>query len=441
MMLFKRFGLAVLLAGLFFGGGTVGLLLCRAHSAEPGQMYQEMQRFTDVLSIVRKSYVDEVAFKDLVQGAIDGMLNSLDPHSGYLPPDMYRELEIDTKGQFGGLGIEISIRDGALLIVAPIEDTPAFRAGLQSGDIIVKIGDRFTKDLTIMEAVKLMRGAKGTKVTLTIMREGFEKPREYTLTREIIKVRSVRARTLEKGFGYVRLAQFQERSYDDLRAALKALRKENQGSLQGLVLDLRNNPGGLLDQAVKIADAFLDEGLIVYTDGREAASKMRFEARSRDTEPAYPMVVLINGGTASASEIVAGALQDHGRAVVLGTQSFGKGSVQTVIPLGDDSGLRLTTARYFTPKGTSIQAKGISPDIEVKPLEIREAAEGLTVREQDLRNHIDTPELPSEKPAPAPGEEPGNAALQDQDQKDYQLLRALDLLKGWQIFNSLKRAA
>jgi carboxyl-terminal processing protease len=441
MMLFKRFGLAVLLAGLFFAGGTAGLLLCRAHSAEPGEMYQEMQRFTDVLSIVRKSYVEEVAFKDLVQGAIDGMLSSLDPHSGYLPPDMYRELEIDTKGQFGGLGIEISIRDGVLLIVAPIEDTPAFRAGLQSGDIIVKIGDRFTKDLTIMEAVKLMRGAKGTKVTLTIMREGFEKPREYTLTREIIKVRSVRARTLEKGFGYVRLAQFQERSYDDLRAALKDLRKENQGSLQGLVLDLRNNPGGLLDQAVKIADAFLNEGLIVYTDGREAASKMRFEARSRDTEPAYPIVVLINGGTASASEIVAGALQDHGRAVVLGTQSFGKGSVQTVIPLGDDAGLRLTTARYFTPKGTSIQAKGISPDIEVKPLEIHEAAEGLTVREQDLRNHIDTPESPREQTPPVPGVEPENATLREQDQKDYQLLRALDLLKGWQIFNSLKRAA
>lgn len=441
MMLFKRFGLAMLLAGLFFGGGTVGLLLCRAHSAEPGEMYQEMQRFTDVLSIVRKSYVDEVAFKDLVQGAIDGMLSSLDPHSGYLPPDMYRELEIDTKGQFGGLGIEISIRDGVLLIVAPIEDTPAFRAGLQSGDMIVKIGDRFTKDLTIMEAVKLMRGAKGTKVTLAIMREGFEKPREYTLTREIIKVRSVRARTLEKGFGYVRLAQFQERSYDDLRAALKDLRKENQGSLQGLVLDLRNNPGGLLDQAVKIADAFLNEGLIVYTDGREAASKMREEARSRDTEPAYPIVVLINGGTASASEIVAGALQDHGRAVVLGTQSFGKGSVQTVIPFGDGSGLRLTTARYFTPKGTSIQAKGISPDIEVKPLEIREAAEGLTVREQDLRNHIDTPESPREQTPPAPEVEPGNGTLREQDQKDYQLLRALDLLKGWQIFNSLKRAA
>lgn len=396
--------------------------------------YQELQLFTDVLSIVRRSYVEEVPLKDLVYGAIDGMLASLDPHSGFMPPDIYKEMKVDTRGEFGGLGIEISKRDGVLTVVAPIEDTPASRAGLLAGDQIIKIENEYTKDMEIMGAVHLMRGAPGTSVTITIMRQGFEKPQDFTLEREVIKVKSVKAKTLEKGFGYVRLTQFQEHSSADLAKALEQLRQENGGSLSGLVLDMRNNPGGLLDQAVEITDQFLAEGLIVYTKGREAEAQMEFSARRSGTEPAYPMVVLINGGSASASEIVAGALQDHARAVIMGTRSFGKGSVQTIIPLSDESGLRLTTAKYFTPKGTSIQALGIVPDIEVLPAEVKEQTERQHFREKDLKNHFDTIEEPAKSPA---GDVP---SLDAATREDYQLMRALDLLKGWMIFQGMKTA-
>lgn len=394
--------------------------------------YQELQLLTDVLSIVRRSYVEEVPLKDLVYGAIDGMLASLDPHSGFMPPDIYKEMKVDTRGEFGGLGIEISKRDGVLTIVAPIEDTPASRAGLLAGDQILKIENEYTKDMEIMGAVHLMRGAPGTSVTITIMRQDFEKPQDFILEREVIKVKSVKAKTLEKGFGYVRLTQFQEHSSADLAKALEQLRQENGGSLSGLVLDVRNNPGGLLDQAVEITDQFLAEGLIVYTKGREADAQMEFSARQVGTEPAYPMVVLINGGSASASEIVAGALQDHARAVIMGTRSFGKGSVQTIIPLSDESGLRLTTAKYFTPKGTSIQALGIVPDIEVLPAEVKEQKELQHFREKDLKNHFDT----IEEPAKSLGEKV--PSLDAATREDYQLMRALDLLKGWIIFQGMK---
>ena len=400
--------------------------------------YQDLELFTDVLSIVRKSYVEEVPMKDLVYGAINGMLASLDPHSAFMPPDVYKEMKIDTSGEFGGLGIEITIKDGLLTVVSPIEDTPAFRAGIEAGDQILKIEDKFTKDMGIMEAVKLMRGPKGSKITITIIRSGLDKPRDFTLVRELIKIKSVKARTLSDGFGVARLTQFQERTAEDLTAALEVLRKENGGSLSGLIIDLRNNPGGLLDQAVKVADLFLENGLIVYTEGREEGSKMQFSAQRQGTEPGYPIVVLINGGSASASEIVAGALQDHRRGVVMGTQSFGKGSVQTVIPLSDDSGLRLTTARYFTPNGTSIQAKGITPDIEVLPSEVKEVADGEHFREKDLKNHFETTgqiETPSEKDG-ARKFRPDAEAL-----GDYQLMRALDLLRGWQILRGLDRPA
>ncbi len=281
--------------------------------------YQELQLFTDVLTIVRRSYVEDVAVKDLIYGAIDGMLSSLDPHSGFMSPEIYKEMKVDTRGEFGGLGIEISLRDGLLTIVAPIEDTPASRAGLEAGDHILKIEDTYTKNMEIMEAVQLMRGAPGTSITITIMRATFEKPQPFTLEREVIKVKSVKSKTLEPGFGYVRLTQFQEHSGEDLDKALVQLREENGGSLQGLILDLRNNPGGLLDQAVEVSDQFLSEGLIVYTKGREEDAQMEFSATRSGTEPDYPLVVLINGGSASASEIVAGALQDHGRAVIMGT--------------------------------------------------------------------------------------------------------------------------
>jgi carboxyl-terminal processing protease len=400
--------------------------------------YQDLELFTDVLSIVRKSYVEEVPMKDLVYGAINGMLASLDPHSAFMPPDVYKEMKIDTSGEFGGLGIEITIKDGLLTVVSPIEDTPAFRAGIEAGDQILKIEDKFTKDMGIMEAVKLMRGPKGSKITITIIRGGLDKPREFTLVRELIKIKSVKARTLVDGFGVVRLTQFQERTAEDLTAALEALRKENGGSLSGLIIDLRNNPGGLLDQAVKVADLFLESGLIVYTEGREEGSKMQFSAQRQGTEPGYPIVVLINGGSASASEIVAGALQDHRRGVVMGTQSFGKGSVQTVIPLSDDSGLRLTTARYFTPNGTSIQAKGITPDIEVLPSEVKQVADGEHFREKDLKNHFETT---GDRETPS-GKDGGQRFRPDDEALgDYQLMRALDLLRGWQILRELERPA
>ena len=414
--------------------GAVSFERFEVPRANAANDYQELQIFTDVLTIVKRSYVEEVTIKDLVYGAIEGMLVSLDPHSGFMPPEIYKEMKVDTRGEFGGLGIEISLRDGVLTIVAPIEDTPASRAGLQSGDHILKIEDQYTKGMEIMEAVQLMRGAPGTPVSLTIMRSTFEKPQEFTLNREVIKVKSVKSKTLEDGFGYVRLTQFQERSAEDLSKALEKLRVENGDTLQGLILDLRNNPGGLLDQAVEVADRFLSQGLIVYTQGRDEDAKMEFSASRRDTEPDYPIVVLINGGSASASEIVAGALQDHGRAVIMGIQSFGKGSVQTIIPLSDKSGLRLTTARYYTPNGSSIQARGIVPDVEVLQSEIKEVKEFEHFREKDLKHHFDT-----ESNGVIPTKEEAKQ-LDEESRGDYQLMRALDLLKGWRIFQGLKAA-
>jgi carboxyl-terminal processing protease len=411
-------------------------------AAQGANDYESIELFTDVLSIVKKSYVEEVDTKKLIYGAINGMLSSLDPHSSFMPPDTYKEMKIETKGSFGGLGIEISIKDGILTVISPIEDTPAYKAGVKAGDQILKIDDKFTKDLSVMDAVKRMRGPKGSKVTLTIMREGFEKPKEFPLVRDIIQVKSVKFKMLDEGFGYIRIAQFQEKTDDDLVKAFQDLRVKNNGNLRGLVLDLRNDPGGLLDQAVRVADHFLDDGqLIVYTEGREKDSKMRFTARKGDKEAHYPIVVLINSGSASASEIVAGALQDHKRAVIMGTQSFGKGSVQTIIPLSDNSGLRLTTARYFTPSGRSIQAKGISPDIIVEEVELAttEKKEGMHIREKDLENHFEAGEQEL-------GETQKNEKLpayktDELVKSDYQVLRALDLLKGWDILKKMGSAS
>jgi carboxyl-terminal processing protease len=407
-------------------------------AAEGTNDYESIEMFTDVLSIVKKSYVEEVDTKKLIYGAINGMLASLDPHSSFMPPETYKEMKIETKGTFGGIGIEISIKDGILTVISPIEDTPAFRAGIKAGDQILKIDDKYTKDLTITDAVKRMRGLKGTKVTLTIMREGFDKAKEFPLVRDVIQVKSVKYKTLDDGFGYVRIAQFQEKTADDLEKALTALHSDNNGALRGLVIDLRNDPGGLLDQAVRVSEEFIDEGkMIVYTEGREKDAKMTFTSRKGHKEPHYPIVVLINSGSASASEIVAGALQDHKRAVIMGTQSFGKGSVQTIIPLSDNSGLRLTTARYFTPSGRSIQAKGITPDIVVERLDLpsAEKKENAHIREKDLENHF-------ENEAKEPAEEKKSEKLppyktDEQVKGDYQILRALDLLKGWDILQKV----
>ncbi|HKK00684.1 MAG TPA: S41 family peptidase [Desulfuromonadales bacterium] len=402
--------------------------------------YKELQLFTDVLSIIKKSYVEPVNMKKLLYGAINGMLSSLDPHSSFMPPEVFKEMKIDTSGEFGGLGIEITIRDGVLTIVAPIEGTPASKAGLKAGDQIFKIENRLTKNMNIMDAVKMMRGPAGSKIAITVMRNSFAKPKEFTLTREIIKIKSVKFKTLEDGYGYVRIVQFQERTAVELHHALDTLRAQNGGHLKGLVLDLRNNPGGLLEQAVKVCDTFLDHGLIVYTDGREEGSKMRFSAHQAGTEPGYPMVVLINGGSASASEIVSGALQDQERAVIMGTQSFGKGSVQTIIPLGDGSGLRLTTARYYTPNGTSIQAKGITPNIVVPQVEVVKVENGNQLKESDLKNHFSTPapeKIKGTVTTPS-SQSPQKFKLDKATRHDYQLMRALDLLKGWQVFKELK---
>jgi carboxyl-terminal processing protease len=440
-------GFAVIVAFL-----TIFIISSQRHSSAEakGSDYESIELFTDVMSIIKKSYVEDVDTKKLIYGAINGMLSSLDPHSSFMPPDTYKEMKIDTKGAFGGLGIEISIKDGVLTVISPIEDTPAFKAGIKSGDMILKIDDKFTKDLNINDAVKRMRGVKGTKVILTIMREGFEKPKEFPLVRDIIQVKSVRFSLMDGGYGYVRIAQFQEKTDEDLSKALKTLKEENKGELKGLVLDMRNDPGGLLDQAVRVADHFVPDGqMIVYTEGREKDSKMQFTAKKGGKEPNYPIVVVINGGSASASEIVAGALQDHKRAIIMGTQSFGKGSVQTIIPLSDDSGLRLTTARYYTPKGRSIQAKGITPDIAVEAVELPKTTgkkDVLHIREKDLENHFEGEDKSGKDDAKKDEKKNDNKdekadktplKLEETLKNDYQVQRALDLLKGWELIKSM----
>ncbi len=394
--------------------------------------YQELKLFTDVLSIVRQNYVEEVDMQELVYGGIKGMLSVLDPHSSFMTPDDYREMQVETKGEFGGIGIEISLRDGVLTVVTPIEDTPAFEVGMLPGDRIVLIDDLETSALGIMDAVKLLRGKAGTKVKIGVMRSGSDKPLIFDIERSNIKIDSVKARTLEPGYAYVRLVQFQEMTDRDLKEGLQRLHKESNGTLKGLILDLRNNPGGLLDQAVKVSDVFLERGLIVYTEGRNSQSHMKFSAHQTDTEPAYPIVVLVNAGSASAAEIVAGALQDHHRAILLGTRSFGKGSVQTIMPLSDDSGLRLTTARYFTPSGRSIQAAGIEPDVIVKQIEVAQV-DAPQVREKDLENHFE--QVANSKTFADNKQQ--KSRLTEQDKKDTQLMRALELLKGWTVFSHL----
>ena len=429
--------------------------------AVPKESYEGLETFTNILTIIQKNYVDEVSTKQLIEGAITGMLSALDPHSAYLTPDLYRELQVDTKGSFGGLGIEITNRNGILTVVSPIDGTPAYRSGIKAGDQILKIDSEFTKDMTLVDAVKKMRGPKDTKVTLTLRRETLAELFDVTLTREIIKIQSVRSKVLEKGFGYVRVTQFQERTDDDLERALKGFGKE--GGLQGLVLDLRNDPGGLLTQAVKIADVFLESGLIVYTDGRLENQSQKYFAHKQGTYSDFPMVVLVNAGSASASEIVAGALQDHKRALILGTQTFGKGSVQTILPLDDTSALRLTTARYYTPNGRSIQATGIVPDIVMDQNGNVAAAEknADAVREANLPRHLTgrkgsdkagekaepkkdrdkdkgaPPAEPSTEPSSqnAPAEPPAEVR-EGELGADPQLDRAVELLKTWQVFKT-----
>src|SRR2546422_582013 len=378
-------------------GGSVA-----SKSADGSATYEQLKLFTEVLSIVQNQYVDEVPPKDLIYSAIKGTLRGLDPHSSFLDPDSYKEMQVETTGSFGGLGIEITLRDDVLTVVSPIEGTPAYRAGLQTGDRIVKIDGLVTKDMQLPDAVKRMRGKPGTKVTITVVREGWTEPKDFEITREQIRVQSVRSHDLGGGVAYVKLRQFQEQSPGDLAAALE---KASKTGMKALVLDLRNNPGGLLTATVEVTEEFIDDGkLVVYTEGRVRNQNMRFSAHAKKSYPKLPMVVLVNQGSASASEIVAGALQDWGRAIVVGAQTFGKGSVQTIIPLSDGSGLRLTTAKYYTPKGRSIHGKGITPDIVV--------------------------EVPKETAA---RERPPSLDPMEELRKDIQVQRALDVIKTSRI--------
>ncbi|MDD4998050.1 MAG: S41 family peptidase [Syntrophales bacterium] len=390
--------------------------------------YKGLKTFSEVLDMVDKNYVEPVETDKLLQGAINGMIKSLDPHSSFMTAEMYKELEVETRGSFGGIGIEITLLKDVLTVVSPIEDTPAYNAGVKAGDQIIRINGKSTKDITVLDAVKQLRGPKDTKVTITILREGMAKPKDIELIRSIISIKSVKSKVFDEHIGYIRISAFQERTGDDLKKALREIESKAH-PLKGIVLDMRNNPGGLLHQSVEVSDAFLKLGNIVSTRGRAKSMESQTAAKDNGDEPTCPIVVLVNEGTASAAEIVAGALQDNGRAVIIGTQTFGKGSVQTIIPLEDGAALKLTTARYYTPKGRSIQAEGITPDIVVKrtrPADEKEDADSAQVREKDLKGHIKSPKesdariLETRKDA-------------DNLDQDNQLKNAIDILKSWDI--------
>lgn len=396
--------------------------------------YDELRLFTEVFGRIKKDYVEDVSDKKLLEDAIKGMLSGLDPHSAYLNIEQYKELKEGTTGQFGGLGIEVTMEDGFVKVVSPIDDTPAKKAGMKAGDLVVRLNEKPVKGMTLGEAVKIMRGEPGSDLLLTVIREGEAAPLKITITRAIIKVKSVKSKMLEKDFGYIRISSFQSPTGQAIIKAAADLKKENKDSLKGLVLDLRNNPGGVLNAAVEVSDAFLEEGLIVYTEGRIKNSEMRFNAAPGDVVDGVPIIVLINAGSASASEIVAGALQDHKRAIIMGEKSFGKGSVQTILPTGDKAAIKLTTARYYTPSGRSIQAEGIEPDIPLKrvKLESLKASEFKPVKEADLSHHLNNEE--KNKKATAKGDaNKGDTKKEFDITRDYALHEALNLLKGLSI--------
>lgn len=425
--------MAILLVGVLIGKGW-------ERTGYASETYEDLQIFAEVLAQVKKHFVEETQTKDLVQGAVRGMLSSLDPHSSYMTPEMYKEMQVETKGEFGGLGIQIGIKENRLTVIAPIEDTPAFAAGIQAGDFITKVNESPTKDLTLMEAVHKMRGLKGTTCTLTIIREGIDSPLIFTLTRDTIKIQSVRSKVFEGTTGYIRITQFQESTPDDLSDALESLKEKE---IQGLILDLRNNPGGLLTAAVGVSKQFLESGkMIVSIKGRTGENTEYLARPNGEIYEYYPMIVLVNQGSASASEIVAAALQDWGKAVIVGKTTFGKGSVQTILPLSDGSGLRLTTAKYYTPKGKSIHSVGVKPDIVVEPKAVTVAKVGDSKGEApgtpsaSLSPHPSTPTSSEEKTTPEgeTEEEKENGVPEN----DVQLQKAMELLKTWKVFKQLK---
>ncbi|MEX2163379.1 MAG: S41 family peptidase [Sulfuricaulis sp.] len=436
----------VLILGMFVGAVIIldmGVLAEREGSKDTlaPLPLDELRTFTEVFSRIKADYVEPVSDKKLLEDAVQGMLAGLDPHSAYLDATSFKDMRVETEGKFGGLGIEVTMENGFVKVVSPIEDTPAARAGIKPGDLVIRLDEKAVKGLTLTEAVRLMRGKPGTDITLTIVREGVSKPLKITLTRAVIKIQSVKSRLLEPGFGYVRITQFQSGTEKGLAEVVRKLETENKGALRGMVLDLRNNPGGVLNAAVGVSDAFLDKGLIVYTEGRVEDSRMRKSAVPGDLINGAPMVVLINGGSASASEIVAGALQDHRRAVIMGTKSFGKGSVQTIVPISNGAALKITTARYYTPNGRSIQASGIEPDIITEEARLTKSETADRLKEADLARHLENGDEPLKKKAEPKKEDNQNDKKKDETGKapaveDYQLQEALNLLKGITFFRA-----
>jgi len=419
--------------------GVILLLVNGKHAdvkADTDEVYENIDIFTEVLRQVEKNYVEPKDPKELIQGAIKGMVRSLDPHSSYLTKEEHEELMEETKGEFSGIGIEITIKDRILTVVSPIEGTPAYKAGMKAGDKIIKVEGESTQDMTLLDAVKRIRGPEGTEVKLTVMREGAEKPIDFTITRGVIPIKSVKAFMLSPGIGYVRISNFQSDTAEDVSSALDDLEKENK--LKGLIIDLRNNPGCLLSQAIEVSDLFLDSGIIVSTKGRGDGHDIKATAHKENKKAGeYPIIILVNGGSASAAEIVAGALKDNKRALILGTRTFGKGSVQTILPLSDGSGLRLTTARYYTPSGKSIQSSGISPDLEIPfkaPEKGDEKKSPRFIREENLKGHMVDEENGKDEAAPEHEPQPNEKAKRIL-KKDNQVQQALYLLKSWDIFS------
>jgi len=407
----------------------------QAYPGSEASSYEQIKTFSQAISIVQQNYVEEPDDEEMIRGAIQGMLRSLDPHSSFMDPDMYKEMQIDTAGEFQGVGITIGIRDGILTVIAPIDDTPAFRAGIQAGDKIVRIESEPTKEMSLMEAVKLMRGPKGTDVTITVVRKGSSEPIELTITRDVIPLISTKVKDIDDAVGYIRVTQFQKDTKEEFESALKKIREEKGDALKGLVIDLRNNPGGLLMSAIDIANKFVDSGVIVSTKGRLKNQNYAYKADSKVSDPEIPIVILVNGGSASASEIVAGALQDHKKAIIMGTTTFGKGSVQTIYRLNDGSGMRVTTAKYYTPSGRSIQNTGIEPDIIVVN---RGSGPSGPIREKDLSGRLDNEQIDEdegEKPD-SPDLLPHMDVIPENPDEDDQLMRAIDLLKGLDLFRA-----
>ena len=424
---------ALLGASLTLGEGV----LAGKHETETLPL-EDLRTFTEIFAKIKNDYVEPIEDKDLLENAIRGMLAGLDPHSAYLVPEDYKELQAGTSGEFGGLGIEVGMEDGFVKVISPIDDTPAYHAGVKAGDLVVRLDDTPVKGMALSDAVKIMRGKPGTDIVLTIVRDGVDRPLNITITRDVIRVTSVKSRMLDPGYGYVRISQFQSRTGENLRQELAKLENEADGPLKGLVLDLRNNPGGVLSAAVSVSDAFLKDGIIVYTEGRLDDAKLKFNAKPTDILDGAPLVVLVNGGSASASEIVAGALQDHNRAIIMGQKTFGKGSVQTILPMDNGSALKLTTAKYYTPSGVSIQATGISPDITLENLKLADSDTPATsrIKEANLARHLQGDAEREKKTDESSDKAKDSKADKDQRplaRRDYAVYEALNLLKGLDI--------